>query len=136
MVCLPTISVWIFHGTVPNWYNKWGSTASSTFFEVRFTDSGEYLTEECGESAEEAEEIAESRIRGIEDYSGMIDYCFYDTDFMMLDDYSAEDIVKSGVNDELGVGALEPARKRLPDGSFEYIGEPQKSDSFTFRIKI
>ena len=96
----------------------------------------EYLTEECGESAEEAEEIAESRIRGIEDYSGMIDYCFYDTDFMMLDDYSAEDIVKSGVNDELGVGALEPARKRLPDGSFEYIGEPQKSDSFTFRIKI
>ena len=31
----------------------------------------------------------------------MIDYCFYDTDFMMLDDYSAEDIVKSGVNDEL-----------------------------------
>ena len=40
MVCLPTISVWIFHGTVPNWYNKWGSTASSTFFEVRFTDSG------------------------------------------------------------------------------------------------
>ena len=33
----------------------------------------------------------------------MIDYCFYDTDFMMLDDYSAEDIVKSGVNDELGV---------------------------------
>ena len=96
----------------------------------------EYLTEECGESAEEAEEIAESRIRGIEDYSEMIDYCFYDTDFMMLDDYSAEDIVKSGVNDELGVGALEPARKRLPDGSFEYIGEPQKSDSFTFRIRI
>ena len=97
----------------------------------------EYLTEECGESAEEeAEEIAESRIRGIEDYSGMIDYCFYDTDFMMLDEYSAEDIVKSGVDDELGVGALEPARKRMPDGSFEYIGEPQKSDSFTFRMKI
>ena len=96
----------------------------------------EYLTEECGESTEEAEEIAESRIRGIEDYSGMIDYCFYDTDFMMLDDYSAEDIVKSGVNDELGVGALEHARKQLHDGSFEYIGEPQKSDSFTFRIKI
>ena len=35
----------------------------------------EYLTEECGESPEEAKEIAESRIRGIEDYSGMIDYC-------------------------------------------------------------
>jgi len=96
----------------------------------------EYLENECGESEEEAAEIAEDRIRGIEDFSGIVDYCFYDTDFMMLDDLTAEDIVKSGVNDELGVGALEPARKRLPDGSFEHIGEPQKSESFTFRIKI
>ena len=80
--------------------------------------------------------IAEDRIRGIEDFSGIVDYCFYDTDFVMLDDLTAEDIVKSGVNDELGVGALEPARKRLPDGSFEHIGEPQKSESVTFRIKI
>lgn len=96
----------------------------------------EYLITEYGESKEEAEEIAESRIRGIEDYSGMIDYCFYDTDFMMLEDLTAEDIVKSGINDELGVGALEPARKRMPDGSVQHIGEPQKSESFTFRMKI
>ena len=43
---------------------------------IRALDNAtEYLTEECGESPEEAKEIAESRIRGIEDYSGMIDYC-------------------------------------------------------------
>jgi hypothetical protein len=55
---------------------------------------------------------------------------------MMLDEASAEEIVRSGVNDKLGVGAMEPARKRMPDGSFQYIGEPQKSDSFTFTLKI
>ena len=96
----------------------------------------EYFMDECGESEEEASEIAEDRIRGLEDFSGIIDYCFYDTDFMMLDDYAAEDIVRSGVNDELGVGALEPARKRMPDGSLQHIGESQKSESFTFRIKM
>ena len=95
-----------------------------------------YFVEEFGESEEEAAEVAEARIRGIEDFSGIIDYCFYDTDFMMLDDVSIEDIVRRGVNDELGVGAMEPARKRMPDGSVQHIGEPQKSESFTFRMKM
>ena len=30
---------------------------------------------------------------------------------------------------------MEPARKRMPDGTVQHIGEPQKSESFTFRMK-
>ena len=108
------------------------------WYEVEHSKKGikDFLINECGEEEGEAAEIAEYRISGIEDFSGIIDNCFYDADYMMLDEVSVEDIVRSGVNDELGVGAMEPARKRMPDGSFQYIGEPQKSDSFTFAMKL
>ena len=96
----------------------------------------DYYSNEFGDSPEDAEGAAEERIRGIEDFSGIVEYCFYDTDFMFLEDYTQEQIVMSGVDNEFGMGVMEPARKRLPDGTLEFIGKPLERDHFTIKIKI
>ncbi len=74
-----------------------------------------------GANRKESAELVTDRIKGWEDYSGIIEDCFYDTDYAFLDNYTTEDIVRSGIDKDIGVGAIEPARKRLPDGGFEYI---------------
>lgn len=96
----------------------------------------DFYINECGDTPEDAKGAAEERIRGIEDFSGIVEYCFYDTDFMFLEDYTQEQIVMSGVDDEFGMGVMEPARKRLPDGELEFIGKLLERDHFTIKIKI
>ena len=94
------------------------------------------FVDEAGDDRQEAGEAAEERIRGIEDFSGIVENCFYDMDFGLLDDFSQEDVVMSGMDNECGIGVMEPARKRLPDGTLEYIGKPMERDSFTITVKL
>ena len=96
----------------------------------------QYYMDEMGDGRPDAERTAEEFVRSIEDYSEIIGTCFYDTDYMFLDDYSPEDIVMSGTDDESGMGVMEPARKRLPDGTLEYIGKPMERDHFTIKLKL
>lgn len=95
-----------------------------------------YYSNEFGDTPEDAKGAAEERIRGIEDFSGIVENCFYDTDFMFLEDYTQEQIVMSGVDNEFGMGVMESARKRLPDGELEFIGKLLERDHFTIKIKI
>ena len=94
------------------------------------------FVDEAGDDRQEAGEAAEERIRGIENFSGIVENCFYDMDFGLLDDFSQEDVVMSGMDNECGIGVMEPARKRLPDGTLEYIGKPMERDSFTITVKL
>ena len=96
----------------------------------------DFYINECEDTPEDAREAAEDRILGIEDFSGIVENCFYDTDFMFLDEYSQEQIVMSGVDNEIGMEVMEPVRKRLPDGTLELIGKPLGRDHFTIKIKI
>ena len=96
----------------------------------------QYYMDEMGDGRPDAERTAEEFVRSIEDYSEIIGTCFYDTDYMFLDDYSPEDIVMSGTDDESGMGVMEPARKRLPDGTLEYIGKPMEKEHFTIKLKL
>ena len=81
-----------------------------------------------GADRKESEELVIDRVRSWEDYSGIIEDCFYDTDFAFLDDHTTEDIVRSRLDKDFGIGAIEPARKRLPDGDFEYIHRPVENN--------
>ena len=91
---------------------------------------------EAGDDRQEAREAAEERIRGIEDFSGIVENCFYDMDCWLLDGFSQEEVVLSGMDNECGIGVMEPARKRLSDGTLEYIGKPMERDSFTITVKL
>ena len=92
--------------------------------------------ENCGADYEESKEIIEGQIRGWEDFSGIIESCFYDTDFAFLDAYAVDELVESGMDKTFGMGVTEPARKRLPDGSFEYINRVPQYSQETIVVKI
>ena len=71
---------------------------------------------------EEASELIEDDIRGIEDFTGIIDLCYYDRDFELLDDFTSEQL--SVIDDPAGIGLYEPARKRIAEGKYENFGMP------------
>ena len=95
----------------------------------------EYYMEEMEETKEEAQESARDRIRGLEDFSDIIEYCFWDIDYEMLEVATPEAMRVSGVDAELGIGTLEPAMKRLPNGDLEPINPSQDQAYITVNIK-
>ncbi len=72
---------------------------------------------------EDSLQVAEDRVISYENFWGIIEECFFDMDYTMLDDMTPEQIVESGIDEAYGVGALEPARKILLDGSMEHVGK-------------
>lgn len=89
---------------------------------------------EYGDAEKEAEKNANEQVCGWENYSDIVNTFFYDTDYSLLRNLTPEMILSGGFDAELGVGALEPARKRLDDGSLEFIGKPKTFDTITIKI--
>ena len=75
-------------------------------------------------SYDDALEFAEEDISGIEDFTGIIDLCFHDMDYELLDDYTPDELYESSIDSNMGVGIFEPACKRLPNGEYEDYGLP------------
>ena len=50
--------------------------------------------------------------------------------------YAVDELVENGMDKTFGMGVTEPARKRLPDGSFEYINRVPQYSQETIVVKI
>ena len=90
--------------------------------------------EDCDRKPGEAYDDAANEISEIENLSGIVETVFYDSDFEFLNITQPEALVNSGLDREYGIGAIEPARKRLPDGSLEYLGEIDRQESIIISV--
>lgn len=60
---------------------------------------------EDGFSEIEAKEYAKERLLEIEDLRGYETICFWDTDFALLDQMTEQEIIDTGLNERMGIGA-------------------------------
>ena len=92
-----------------------------------------YLKEyESEYKGEELEDFVEELLGYYEDLRGYIDSCFWDTDFLLLDDYSEEQLLESEANEMLGI--IEPKENKIIE--FPFTGKDGKKSNIRAELDI
>ena len=94
----------------------------------------DFMTE--GTSPKEADDYAEDILNSVESYSGIIDMAYHDTDYLLLENFTEKELYENGMDAYYGIGVFEPARKGLPDGREERIGEPRRSEEIFVTLRL
>ena len=82
--------------------------------------------------SEELEIVVEDVLGYYEDLRGYLDSCFWDTDFLLLDDYTEEQLLKSDANKSLGI--MNPKENNIIE--FPFTGKDGKQSNVRAEVDI